>query len=186
MGHYGPMDSSKNGGPVLSYKHALPNPDEAWHEPEPEDPLSLVDQVELALAYNCEESLTTKTLIGYIHRNRNHNKLRIDTLELEIKQVRDEATQLKETVTGLDQSVNKLSTKAAACGYQSLWTRANSVITYYRVDDLGGELGSLDAGTGVFTTPAAGVYQVAWSLFNNLHSGKSHGIYLERNGQHVL
>ena len=43
--HYGPMDSSKNGEPVLSYKHALPNPDEAWHEPEPEDPLSLVDQV---------------------------------------------------------------------------------------------------------------------------------------------
>ena len=43
--HYGPMDSSMNGEPVLSYKHALPNPDEAWHEPEPEDPLSLVDQV---------------------------------------------------------------------------------------------------------------------------------------------
>merc|ERR1719222_1175298 len=105
--HYGPMDSSKNGEPVLSYKHALPNPDEAWHEPEPEDPLSLVDQVELALAYNCEESLTTKTLIGYIHRNRNHNKLRIDTLESEIKQVRDEATQLKDTVTGLSTRIGE-------------------------------------------------------------------------------
>ena len=37
-----------------------------------------------------------------------------------------------------------------------LWTSANSVITYDSVEDLGGEPGSLEASTGVFTAPAAG------------------------------
>merc|ERR1712080_804359 len=145
--------------------------DEAWHEPQPQDPLSLVDQVELALAYNCEDRLTTKTLIGYIHRNRHHNALQINTLEQEIEHVRE--------------SVKKLSTKAAVCGYQLQWTRASSVITYDSVDNLGGELGNLDASTGVFTAPAAGVYQVAWSLHSGLDSGERNFIYLHRNGQRV-
>ena len=43
--HYGPMEGSNNGEPVITFKNALPNPDEAWHDPQPHDPLSLVDQV---------------------------------------------------------------------------------------------------------------------------------------------
>ena len=37
-------------------------------------------QVELALAYNCAESLTKKNLIDYVHRNRLVNSMRITTL----------------------------------------------------------------------------------------------------------
>ena len=60
---------------------------------------------------------------------------------------------------------------------RNAWTSANSVITYARVEDLGSELGSLDAGTGVFTAPAAGwmlcleilvCYEFVWSLLWNL------------------
>ena len=36
-------------------------------------------QIELALAYGCEESVGTERLVQYIHQNRNHNALRIDT-----------------------------------------------------------------------------------------------------------
>ena len=37
------MEGSKNGEEVLGYLHGLP--DQTWHEPNPEDPLSLIDQV---------------------------------------------------------------------------------------------------------------------------------------------
>ena len=42
--------------------------------------LSLPQQVELALAYACETSLDPETLVQYIHQNRNHNTMRIETL----------------------------------------------------------------------------------------------------------
>ena len=42
--HYGPMDNSKTGKEeVISFTHNLP--DESWPEPDPSDPLSVVDQV---------------------------------------------------------------------------------------------------------------------------------------------
>ena len=41
--HYDPMDASKNGEPVFNYRYGLPGQD--WREPEPNDPLSIVDQV---------------------------------------------------------------------------------------------------------------------------------------------
>ena len=88
---------------MLTNRHGLP--DETWHEPNPVDPLSLIDQVkdfvtfkreiqkkcdikyavqysqvELALAYNCADSLTKKNLVDYVHRNRKLNSMRIDTL----------------------------------------------------------------------------------------------------------
>ena len=83
---------------MLTNRHGLP--DETWHEPNPVDPLSLIDQVkdfvtfkrerqkyavqysqvELALAYNCAHSLTKKNLVDYVHRNRKLNSMRIDTL----------------------------------------------------------------------------------------------------------
>ena len=36
--------------------------------------------MELALAYGCEESVGTERLVQYIHHNRNHNALRINSL----------------------------------------------------------------------------------------------------------
>jgi len=52
--HYGPQDFSKNGEDVLTFLHELRG--QTWQEPHPDDPLSVVDEVELAMAYECEVS----------------------------------------------------------------------------------------------------------------------------------
>ena len=41
------QDFSKNGEDVLTYLHGLP--DQSWPEPDEEDPLSVIDQVKLAM-----------------------------------------------------------------------------------------------------------------------------------------
>ena len=41
--HYGPQDFSKNGEEVITFLHG--QPDETWPEPQPDDPLSVIDQV---------------------------------------------------------------------------------------------------------------------------------------------
>ena len=42
--HYGPLEGSKDGeAEVFTYLHGLP--DLTWQEPDPEDPLSVVDKV---------------------------------------------------------------------------------------------------------------------------------------------
>ena len=41
------QDFSKNGEDVLTYLHGLP--DQTWPEPEPQDPLSVIDQVDICL-----------------------------------------------------------------------------------------------------------------------------------------
>ena len=107
---------------MISYLHGLP--DETWQEPNPEDPLSVVDrvfdmysliggqgkmiisdpvlmtfsfaliwlllclnratelpmQVELSLAYDCEESVSREVLLRYIHHNRDQNTRRINSM----------------------------------------------------------------------------------------------------------
>ena len=42
--HYGPRDFSKNGEDVFTFRHNLPE-DGTWPEPDPDDPLSIVDDV---------------------------------------------------------------------------------------------------------------------------------------------
>ena len=37
-------------------------------------------QVELALAYKCEDNLTRRDLLQYMHQNRNNNAMRIETM----------------------------------------------------------------------------------------------------------
>jgi hypothetical protein len=46
--HYGPKDFSANGQDVFSY-HTLPEDDNRWPEPQPDDPLSLIDKVSYSL-----------------------------------------------------------------------------------------------------------------------------------------
>ena len=43
--HYGPRDFSKNDEDVITFLHGLP--DETWPAPAHEDPLSVIDQVQL-------------------------------------------------------------------------------------------------------------------------------------------
>jgi len=82
--HYRPQDFSKDGEDVLTYLHGLP--DQTWPEPEPEDPLSAIDQVELAMAYNC--SVSQEKLLQYIHFNRHYNTLLIQHNTKLINQLR--------------------------------------------------------------------------------------------------
>merc|ERR1712018_934751 len=85
--HYGPLMGSKNGEEVINYVHELP--DETWHEPSPTDPLSLIDQVELSMAYHCEEQLSQQTLLRYIHQNRHHNSLKINSMGKLVGELRE-------------------------------------------------------------------------------------------------
>merc|ERR1719458_2301716 len=73
--HYGPQDFSKNDEDVFTFIHNLPD-DQTWPEPDPEDPLSIVDEVELSLAYQC--NVSQESLLKYIHFNRHHNTLLIE------------------------------------------------------------------------------------------------------------
>ena len=41
---------------------------------------TMLNQVELSLAYGCINSLDSEKLVQYIHHNRNHNARRIDTM----------------------------------------------------------------------------------------------------------
>jgi len=179
--------------------------------PETKTDLSLIDKVELALVYGCIDTLGKGDLVEYIHENRRSSAIRMDILGRENEKERtimvDQLTELKgiverlesriltteggivqlkgelhEQVDRIEQSVEKLSTKSAHCGYQNRWTSADSVITFNTVEVLGG-VGSLVTGTGVYTAQAAGVYQVAWSVLNYLDSGKENWIYLHRNGR---
>ena len=45
--HYGPQDFSKNGEDVLTFLHELPGPN--WPDPLPDDPLSVIDEVNILL-----------------------------------------------------------------------------------------------------------------------------------------
>merc|ERR1719494_441602 len=197
--HYGPMDMSKNGKPVISFKDGLP--DDTWPETDPSDPLSLIDQVELALAYGCPDSLSKEDLINYMHHNRRVNSMKMKTLgdsltkELRLKtqdiaglrssvaKLTEEAEELKaQTIAGLKSSVAKLMKKGAQCAYRYRWKTAKSTITYEKTLVNVGR-GSMDLGSGVWTAEETGLYQVAWSLRNIVHSSEANEIYLYKNGE---
>ena len=59
--HYGPLDFSKDGkAKVLEYRDELP--DDTWKEPNPDDPLSLVDKVTHKLQYYKTKPVTSSKL----------------------------------------------------------------------------------------------------------------------------
>ena len=74
------QDFSKNGEDVLTYLHGLP--DQSWPEPDEEDPLSMIDQVkvailsaakihlnfqvELAMAYGCKVSYESEFQLFFL------------------------------------------------------------------------------------------------------------------------
>ena len=39
-----------------------------------------ISKVELSMTYNCEDLLSRQTLLRYIHQNRNHNSMKINTV----------------------------------------------------------------------------------------------------------
>jgi len=87
--HYGPTDNSKTGTEeVISFIYGLP--DETWPESDPSDPLSVVDQMELALAYGCPESVDRESLVEYIHHNRDLNTRMIGTVGTTAERINSE------------------------------------------------------------------------------------------------
>merc|ERR1719204_2863358 len=62
--HYGPQheEYSEDDKDVFTYLYGLP--DDTWLKPDEKDPLSVVDQVELALAYGC--TVNQETLVQYV------------------------------------------------------------------------------------------------------------------------
>jgi len=92
--HYGPLGGSKNGEAVINYRYGLP--DESWPEPDPHDPYSLIDKVELSLTYGCEVS--TAQILQYIHHNRNMNTMMIKTLAEKVAELAEENAKLAQQV----------------------------------------------------------------------------------------
>merc|ERR1719151_68204 len=84
---YGCEEQINEGEGVIRYLHGLP--DATWHEPTPDDPLSLIDQVELSMTYGCEEQMSRRTLLRYIHQNRNYNSLKINTMGALIEKLKE-------------------------------------------------------------------------------------------------
>jgi hypothetical protein len=80
-------DGAKNSSvPVITFKVEMDSEDYDgmdWPEPPHEDPLSIIDKVELALAYLGEANCTMgeQSLVEYIHINRLSNTMRIDNLK---------------------------------------------------------------------------------------------------------
>ena len=52
--------------------------DSAWNKNENFN--FIPTQVELSMAYGCEDQMSRQTLLRYIHQNRNHNSLKINTM----------------------------------------------------------------------------------------------------------
>jgi len=88
--HFGPMSFSKNGEEVITFRYGLPDDDEPWDfrlsGQTTENPLSLIDKIELSLTYGCTEKLSNDKILDYIHHNRLHNALRIKFIEKETKE----------------------------------------------------------------------------------------------------
>jgi len=99
--HYGPLEFSKDQeSETMSYLHEIP--DDSWDGPDTDDPLSLVDKIELALAYGCEDSLSQRDVLQYVHHNRNNNARQINTIgsNMEEKEIEmDEQIALQERKT---------------------------------------------------------------------------------------
>merc|ERR1719151_576819 len=93
---YGCEEQINEGEGVIRYLHGLP--DATWHEPTPDDPLSLIDQVELSMTYGCEEKMSRRTLLRYIHQNRNYNSLKINTMGALIEKLEEEEEKLEAAV----------------------------------------------------------------------------------------
>jgi len=89
---------------VIEFVHGMP--DVTWNEPDPNDPLSLVDQVELALAYGCSDSVSHETMLQYIHYNRHHNSMRINATGKVIEELKTEIREdLEEKVSEQERKI---------------------------------------------------------------------------------
>jgi len=108
--HYGPLEGSKNGEAVLNYRYGLP--DETWPEPNPDDPLSPIDKVELSLTYGCEDHLGTGQILEYIHHNRNLNTMMIRTMALKmaetVTELAEENAKLAEKMQAIEKQIEKM------------------------------------------------------------------------------
>jgi len=122
--HSGPADYSKNGQETISFIRGLP--DETWPEQEPEDPMSVIDKVEVTIAYGCTDKLSNDRILEYIHFNRLNNEMKIKHLEevisesptqvagggsgtsIQTSNIEDEINALREKVSVADNIISTL------------------------------------------------------------------------------
>jgi len=125
--HFNPSYYSRNGQDTISYIHGLP--DETWPETSPEDPMSLIDKVEVTIAYGCTDTLSSDRILQYIHFNRLSNEMKIKHLEkamseslpqvagsgsgtsMQTSNIADEINALREKVSMADTIISTLEKK---------------------------------------------------------------------------
>ena len=103
--HYGPTDFSKNGKPVIKFLHDDEN---RWPVAAPEDPLTIIDRVEIALTYGDEArcTVTSRNMAKYVHINRMVNRLWIDNNRKMIDKIKKNS---EEKLADIDTNLNAMN-----------------------------------------------------------------------------
>ena len=118
--HYGPLDFSKTGQPVIKFLHE----DEGrWPVAPPEDPLTTIDRVEIALTYSDEAGCVVNStdMVKYVHINRMVNRLwidnnskKIDNLETESEAKQAEIESMKNVSEVLKYEIDNIKKNSEA------------------------------------------------------------------------
>jgi len=117
---------------------------------------------------------------AYINSNENAISQNHDS----IAQNQNAIAENQNAISGLETSVGKFLIRGAQCGYRYKWTSSSSTITYESLLlDTG--RGSLDLSSGEWKAEEKGIYQVTWSLYNELNDGEQKEIHLFKNGELV-
>ena len=108
MLHYGFLDFSKNKKKVMKYRF---KEQEDWPLQDPQDPLTIIDSVEIALVYNNEAecNIETTEVVRYVHFNRMLNRIIIDNNQKEIEKIKNESKIFKDELTASQEEMNKLN-----------------------------------------------------------------------------
>ena len=105
--HYGFLDFSKNKKKVMKYRF---KEQEDWPLQDPQDPLTIIDSVEIALVYNNEAecNIETTEVVRYVHFNRMLNRIIIDNNRREIEEIKNETYVVKDELNASQEEISNL------------------------------------------------------------------------------
>ena len=95
--HYGPLDFSSNGENVFKYMF---DEQESWPVQPPDDPLTIIDRIEIAMVYTDEAGcmINSTDILKYVHINRMINSMKIDKNQKVAETIRKESENIKRKV----------------------------------------------------------------------------------------